>query len=66
MAIAGLLAVVAPVVVTSEPAAAAQTSASADGSLTFARYGDGAAVTCTAGFTAPQHRRRKPSVCPDL
>ena len=54
MAAAGLLAAVAPVVMTSESAGAAQTSASADGSLTFARYGDSAAVTCTAGFTA-QH-----------
>ena len=52
MAIAALLAAVAPFVVTSESASAASTSASVDGALTFARYGDGAAVTCTAGFTA--------------
>jgi len=52
MAVAGLLVAVAPLVVASEPAGAASTSASADGSLTFARYGDRAAVTCTAGFTA--------------
>ena len=51
MAAAGLLAAVAPVVVMSEPAGA-QSSASAEGSLTFVRYGDGAGVTCTAGFTA--------------
>ena len=54
MAAAGLLAAVAPVVMSSESAGAAQTSVSADGSLTFARYSDNAAVTCTAGFTA-QH-----------
>src|SRR3954462_4289186 len=52
MAIAGLLVAVAPFVVTGDPAGAATSSAGADGSLTFARYGDGAAVTCTAGFTA--------------
>jgi hypothetical protein len=50
VATAGLLAGVASLVA-ADPAAASS-NASADGSLTFARYGDGAAVTCTAGFTA--------------
>jgi hypothetical protein len=50
---AGLVLAVAPLLVaTAQPAGAAETIASASGSVTFVRSGDGTAVTCSAGVSA--------------